>query len=436
MRTGFFPAIILLILSSCSVQQKISRQARETVLKDPALKAAHIGVSVYDPQEGRFLYNYQGDKYFIPASNTKIPTCYAAMKYLGDSLIAARLQVIKGNLHMIPGGDPSFLHPDFTYQPLLEKLKPFQHITIISNWQAKPLGSGWSWNDFNENYMAERSALPMYGNLIRFKWKGDTMAIVPRVPIYVHHQLPVLYQEPLSKERGFSIERELGSNIFVYQAQKQIPQGDFSIPFATDNRFIEQLLKDTLQNGEVQHFYYKTDLTHFTALYSLPTDSILKSMMHNSDNFFAEQALMMVSQEMLGLMSDAKIIDTILKTDFADLPQKPRWVDGSGLSRYNLFTPGDMVMILNKMKNEFGMERIRDVFATGNEGTLFNYYKEAEGSVYAKTGTLSGVVALSGFLYTRKNKLLLFSVLVNNHQSSATAIRKVIEKFILGLRED
>jgi len=111
--------------------------------------------------------------------------------------------------------------------------------------------------------------------------------------------------------------------------------------------------------------------------------------MHRSDNFFAEQALLMASNEYLGVMSDNKIIDTLLKTHFKDLPQKPRWVDGSGLSRYNLFTPQDFVVILNKLKNEFGMERIQAIFPTGNEGTLTNYYKDLTGKLFAKTGTLS-----------------------------------------------
>jgi D-alanyl-D-alanine carboxypeptidase/D-alanyl-D-alanine-endopeptidase (penicillin-binding protein 4) len=158
-------------------------------------------------------------------------------------------------------------------------------------------------------------------------------------------------------------------------------------------------------------------------------------MMHNSDNFFAEQTLLMVSNERLGYMNDAKIIDSLLKTDFKDLPQKPRWVDGSGLSRYNLFTPQDFVTILNKMKNEFGMNRIKEIFATGGEGTISSYYKTDSGFIYAKTGTLSGVVALSGFLTTKKGKQLLFSVLVNNHQASATAVRRAVEKFIQGIRQ-
>ena len=71
----------------------------------------------------------------------------------------------------------------------------------------------------------------------------------------------------------------------------------------------------------------------------------VKTMMHRSDNFFAEQSLLMVSNKLLDVMNDEKIIDTLLKTDFKDLPQKPGWVDGSGLSQYNLFTPQDFVTI-------------------------------------------------------------------------------------------
>jgi D-alanyl-D-alanine carboxypeptidase/D-alanyl-D-alanine-endopeptidase (penicillin-binding protein 4) len=167
-----------------------------------------------------------------------------------------------------------------------------------------------------------------------------------------------------------------------------------------------------------------------TAMHSQPTDSLLKPMMHRSDNFFAEQSLLMVSNRLLGVMNDEKIIDTLLKTDFKDLPQKPRWADGSGLSRYNLFSPKDFIFILNKMKNEFGLDRIRNILPTGNEGTLNNYYKAETGRLFAKTGSLSGVIALSGFLYTRKNKLVIFSVLVNNHNSSATAVRRAVEKFM------
>jgi D-alanyl-D-alanine carboxypeptidase/D-alanyl-D-alanine-endopeptidase (penicillin-binding protein 4) len=79
------------------------------------------------------------------------------------------------------------------------------------------------------------------------------------------------------------------------------------------------------------------------------------------------------------------------------------------------------------------MERLKIIFATGGTGTLESYYKSDSGHIYAKTGTLGGVVALSGYLLTEKRRLLIFSILVNNHRNSATTIRRKIESFLLYL---
>jgi D-alanyl-D-alanine carboxypeptidase/D-alanyl-D-alanine-endopeptidase (penicillin-binding protein 4) len=206
-------------------------------------------------------------------------------------------------------------------------------------------------------------------------------------------------------------------------------------PFTTSDSLLASLLADTLHKAVSIHNAdgYTKNITE-RQLHSQPTDSMLRILMHRSDNFFAEQSLLMVSDKLLGVMNDDMIIDTLLKTDFKDLPQKPHWVDGSGLSHYNLFSPQDFVTILNKIKNEFGMDRIKSILATGGTGTIRSYYKADSGFIYAKTGTLSGVVALSGYLYTKKNKLLIFSVLVNNHRTSSTNIRKAVEKFIEEVR--
>jgi D-alanyl-D-alanine carboxypeptidase/D-alanyl-D-alanine-endopeptidase (penicillin-binding protein 4) len=106
------------------------------------------------------------------------------------------------------------------------------------------------------------------------------------------------------------------------------------------------------------------------------------------------------------------------------------WVDGSGLSRYNLFTPDAFVEILDSMRTGFGMERVKGVFPTGDSGTLKNYYVSDNGRIYAKTGSMSGVLALSGFLYGRNNRLMIFSVLVNNYNGTGANGRRAIERFI------
>jgi len=157
-------------------------------------------------------------------------------------------------------------------------------------------------------------------------------------------------------------------------------------------------------------------------------------MMFNIDNFFAEQTLLMVSNEKLVYMSDEEIIDTLLKNDLKDIPTKPRWVDGCGLSRYNLFSPKNFIYILDKLQKEFGLDRIKRILPTAGQGTLRGYYENAVGSIYAKTGSMSNNVSLSGYLYTKQNKLLLFSVMINNYTGSGRAGRKAIERFIQDVR--
>src|SRR5881394_1311360 len=103
----------LIILASCSVQKQISRSATQLVIKDSSLHTAHVGISIYEPSANKYWYNYQGDHYFVPASNTKLPTCYAAMKYLGDSLSGTISTENDTALFILPTADPTLLHPYF-----------------------------------------------------------------------------------------------------------------------------------------------------------------------------------------------------------------------------------------------------------------------------------------------------------------------------------
>lgn len=455
------------LLTSCSIERKIEKSARANVLNTPALKAAHVGISIYEPATNSYWYNFQADKYFVPASNTKIPTCYAAMKYLGDSLVGLRYDFFDDTtITVYPTGDPSFLHPDFKSHPILNFLSQKKYSFYLYNgmWKDERLGSGWSWNDYNSYYMTERSAFPVYGNVVKLRPVNINYQLHENgrrsvainwqiVPSYFKGFISNQYILPLKmaawremrdssieKEylRKYAVERYVAGNTFTLVPGVSVFTED-EIPFFTNNDSTTvAILRNDLSINIQRGARIKNDDPPGTlfVIRSQPTDSLLKPMMHRSDNFFAEQALLMVSNERLGVMNDEKIIDTLLKTDFKDLPQKPRWADGSGLSRYNLFTPQDFVTILSKMKNEFGMERLKVILATGGEGTISNYYKADSGYIYGKTGTLSGVVAFSGFLYTKKGKLLIFSTLINNHNGSATEVRKAIEKFLQQLRAD
>ncbi|HVW62651.1 MAG TPA: D-alanyl-D-alanine carboxypeptidase [Puia sp.] len=421
-----------LAAQGCSPARSIGSSAGKT-FSHPGLVSAQLGICLYDPAKAAYLYEQQSDKYFIPASNTKLFSLYAGLKYLGDSLVGLRYSETDTALLLIPSGDPTFLHPAYASQPVIDLLKRTRKSLWLTdaNWQEKPLGRGWAWDDYNDDYMPERSALPVYGNVIR--WVRDSTSAS-------FYSIPDINWEvrfsPDTLSRSFYVERDFHRNAFEITEGKESNKVQ-DVPFITDGiASAAILLKDTVgRTVFTMHGLSAPDHRPgaMRVIHSRPVDSLFRPMMYHSDNFFAEQTLLMVSNERLGRMNDAHIIDTLLRTDLKDLPQRPYWVDGSGLSRNDLFTPRDFVWLLNKMKDEFGLPRLKGILPTGGTGTLSHYYKKDSGYIYAKTGSLSGVVALSGYLMTKKDRLLIFSILVNNN--SDPAVRRKIEQFLEGIRE-
>lgn len=436
----FFGVLLLftgMSWQACSPSHAIGQFAQRELLEQPGLEAAQTGISFYDPVKASYLYNRQESKYFIPASNTKLFTLYAGLKYLGDSLVGIRYRQTDTALFIVPAGDPTLLHPDFASQPVVDFLKRAGKNIYLTdaNWRDRPLGRGWPWDDYNDDYMAERSPLPVYGNMIR--WVQDSASAsfysIPDIDWEVRFSTDTL-------KKAFRVQRDLNRNTFEI-TEGQGKNEERRVPFITNGiHSAAVLLKDTIGRT----VFTGTPLPRPSGMYasqglftlhSRPTDSLFRPMMYNSDNFFAEQTLLMVSNERLGWMNDARIIDTLLKNDLKGLPQRPVWVDGSGLSRNDLFTPKDFVWLLDKMKNEFGLARMKGILPTGGTGTLASYYKKDSGAIFAKTGSLTGVVALSGYLVTKKGHLLIFSILINNHTAGGTAIRKSIEKLVEMVRE-
>jgi len=425
--------IFYVFFSSCSVSRQIGKVAKEDIINNKELTSAHVGISIYDPSTNKYLYEHNSDKYFTPASNTKIITCYAAMKYLGDSLIGIRYKIKDDTLFLLVTGDPTLMHPDFIYQPVATFLKSVDSTTTIvlddSNFQDEAWGTGWSWDDYAEDYMPERSAVPIYGNVVEFAGTSDKWSAIPSINGRIIDSGGIANY--LSK-----VDRDLASNSFTLYfngtTEKKI-----DVPFITKKDKTNAELLQTFTKARIlkENNSAEINKNEYSIIHSQPVDSLLKITMHRSDNFYAEQSLLMVSNEMLGVMNDKKIIDTLLKTDYKQMPQKPSWVDGSGLSRFNLFTPNDFIFVLNKMRNEFSWNRITTIFATGGTGTLGTTYQNLEGKIFAKTGTLSNNIALSGFIITNKKKVLIFSILVANHISRPSYIRDSFAKFLSFLVE-
>ncbi|MFY8005507.1 MAG: D-alanyl-D-alanine carboxypeptidase, partial [Chitinophagaceae bacterium] len=324
--------------------QNIAKQLADSFLQTNILQNAHVGISIFDADNQTFLFEYQADKNFIPASNTKIFSCYAALSFLGDSTCTFYYQILpNGKTLLVPAGDPTFLHPQFTNGSAELQLKNKEVVIANRHWQSNSLGRGWAWDDYNADYMAERSMMPINGNVLNFTKKGTKLQIQP--PIAINLSTDSLFANAI-------LSRNIGDNTFYWEKSAETWK-ELSLPFYTiDTLFLNKLWKQYFAQAPSWNTEQLT-VAGFQKFYNHSLDSALKWMMYESDNLFAEQCLQMVSMQLLGYMHTEKIIDTLLKSPIFNLSAKPKWVDGSGLSRYNLFTPNSFITVLKEMKRRF-----------------------------------------------------------------------------------
>ncbi|MEJ7770124.1 MAG: D-alanyl-D-alanine carboxypeptidase, partial [Chitinophagaceae bacterium] len=117
-----------------------------------------------------------------------------------------------------------------------------------------------------------------------------------------------------------------------------------------------------------------------------------------------------------------------------DLPDSIQWVDGSGLSRQDLFTPRTMIALLLKIWEKVGNEqRLHSLFPAGGlTGTIQHAYKTDNGVpfVWAKTGSLSNNHNQSGYVITRKGKRLVYSFMNNNFITPVAGVRDEMVRVI------
>jgi D-alanyl-D-alanine carboxypeptidase/D-alanyl-D-alanine-endopeptidase (penicillin-binding protein 4) len=234
----------------------------------------------------------------------------------------------------------------------------------------------------------------------------------------------------LSANRGFRVARSVEDNAFAFHIGELERSRSHRLPFRTDPAFMARLLADTLEALVLTTDYpLPANVRHLRTQALAP---IYAEMMQESDNFLAEQFLLMCSDKIHEKLDTDAAIQYVQQKYFHDLSDAPRWVDGSGMSRYNLFTPRSFVEILQKIWRDVPRERIYAQFACGGRsGTLKRRYRSAPAFLYAKTGTLSNNHCLSGFLITRSGRHLAFSFLNNHHRVSSSKIASIMEDVLL-----
>ena len=417
--------LIGLIAASCSPVSKGALNKKFKSLEEKLQD--HSGFMLYDPVEKKQLYEFQSGRYFTPASNTKTFTFYTSLMVLGDSIPGLQYMERGDSLIFRGTGDPTFLYARiFGTQKVFDflKSKNSQLYLVEDNFFTGQLGPGWAWSDYPYRYSSERSAFPIYGNYFSGEYNGQSLKINPA---FFAFQVTVS-----DSTEGTEIERDLGSNKIRFSPGKENQKRKWEVPFKTSTTLTAELLSDTLKKkvNVLENVVWDSVRT----IYSMHVDSVYQEIMQPSDNFAAEQMLLVCAGVLSDSLKPEIAIEYMKKNYLNDLPDKPIWVDGSGLSRYNLFTPRSIVRLWEKIYERVPQERLFSLIAIGGKaGTIKNAYKNDKPYIYGKSGTLSNNHNLSGFIVTKKGRILIFSFMNNNHPASSSVVRDEMEKLLKSL---
>lgn len=410
---------LALLLSACGSSRIIYDKAyKETVRSlesESAFKNHFTGFALYDPTSDDWLVQHNSEKFFTPASNIKTWTAFAAEQALPDLLPSIVYTQIEEGILIKGCYDPSFLHPEFeAYQAAYDFLSAQKGPIYFLDQDCARYGEGWMWDDYPYAFQAERNSFPIYGNVFHIE------RAKANAPLQVQ---PSYFEDDLSLNPGstFTIKRKEGENSFSGTDDGGIIASR-SLAFRTSPELVADLLQDSLDKAVLLYEGATSRGPIWDTIYACPRDSLIRKMMYDSDNHMAEHLILMAA-------GGATYVEAFIKKNKQAWGiQDSRWVDGSGLSRYNLISPQEMIQVLGKIYQDWGPDKIKKIFPRGKrDGTISDLYGPY---VYAKTGTMSNKHCLSGFIHCRSGKMLAFSFMHNHYLNGSSQIKMAMSKIL------
>ncbi len=430
----------------------------EAIINRPEFERARWGILVQDLDSGCTIYSLDAEKYFIPASNTKLLTTAAALLELGENfrITTPIYRVGKppslDSLIISGRGDPTLSTKslnDIVRKLQLLGIKSIDKLIIddsyFDNFLINP---SWEWSDIYSYYATAVNSLILNENSvtltvlpqkigqkvslnwsdeIAFKqWQVSNEAITTTADQTYNIQLDGILGQPVLKILG-DIPVDHGADVWDLAI---IDPGNY-----VRETFSNLLLQSGIRVNQaviINQENHNSQAQIITKILSPPLPTLLAEINQDSNNLYAEAILKILGKK-LNTDSDTEAIKlslTKLKID----PESYVLEDGSGLSRHNLITPKLLVELLSAIARTDQGEIYRESLAIAKvNGTLKNRFRQAKSPInlWGKTGTLTGVASLSGYLEIAGGKTIVFSILVNNSDQKNKISRQAIDEIIL-----
>jgi D-alanyl-D-alanine carboxypeptidase/D-alanyl-D-alanine-endopeptidase (penicillin-binding protein 4) len=449
----------------------------DAIFNDERFARATWGVRIESLTDGRVIYTRNSNKLVVPASNMKLLTMAATAKRLGwDFQFETRLEavgeVVDGTLHgdlvVVGGGDPSIDSVAFGPAPVFVAWADALHAAGIHRVTGRlvgddnlfgddGIGPGWAWDYLNDGYAAPSSALSYNENIAIIRiWPGATVGAAARVEVTPSgHGLTVSHtivtgaagsDLSVGQDRGLnSDDVRLSGSIPIDRATPLTRTASVHNPTAFFVGGLKAALidrgvfvrGDAVDIDDVELPADATDRRVIATRRSQPLSSLAAYFLKSSQNFYGEMFLKTLGAR-LGRSGTTQAGRTVARqalTEFGIPEDAYVMYDGSGLSRYNYVSPDAIVTLLKAVWHD---EALRGPFMAalpvgGQDGTLGSRMRNTPlaGRVQAKTGTISNVRSLSGFVDAPSGERFVFSIIANHFTAGSAAVDDVAEKALV-----
>ena len=336
-------AIILFLLCSNVYSQISSKKIDRWVSKNENLKSSVVSIAIKQLNKDKKISGVRFNTSMTPASNIKILTILGSL-ISGDTIPSIKYKITNDTLRISPTGYPFIAHPKYDDEDLESFIKDFNHIVYHKpNIDLNKYGPAWAWDDFKYYFQAERSEMPLYGNVIQIvKELNDSIKVIPDIfKVYMN-----FYQEE-------KVSRDYKENNFLINPSL-IKAGDtIYYPFVTSRKNTMDLLETFFKTSVT---YNNDELTNYKIWNSNIKEDLYSAVLKDSDNLISESLAANISFRANDTISTDKGLKIILNSlDDNEI----QLYDGSGLSRYNLIKPSSLVLALEKIYQHYGFERLR-----------------------------------------------------------------------------
>ncbi|MCM3570354.1 D-alanyl-D-alanine carboxypeptidase/D-alanyl-D-alanine-endopeptidase [Neobacillus mesonae] len=433
-------------------------QKLDSLLRDePDLQGAIAGISIRNASDGKIVYDHQGDIRLRPASNMKLLTAAAALNVLGEDYTFSteiyldgqmKKKTLKGNLYLKGKGDPTLMKTDFDQMAKILKKQGIAKIegNVIGDdsWfddirYSKDL----PWSDETTYYGAQISALTASpttdfdAGAVKVEVKPvDRVGDRPMIKISPKTDYIKIINRAVTVNKDgkkkITIEREHGKNTIAINGTIPITAKEVTEwPAVWDTSLyaltlFKQAMKenDIKLEGEIKKGLVPETAKIIHTHHSMPLSELLVPFMKLSNNTHAEILTKEMGKEAAGEGS-WKTGLTVLKTELAKFGADANSMvlrDGSGISHVTSVQANQISQLLFAVQKEKWFSVYLNALPISGEqekmtgGSLRYRMKtqELKGKVMAKTGTLSSVSSLSGYIETKSGQRLIFSILLNN----------------------